>query len=39
MESLGGHIFQHFLEAKQIEWDIYRTQVYDWELEQYLNNY
>ncbi len=39
MESLGGHIFQHFLEAKQIEWDIYRTQVYDWELEQYLDNY
>jgi len=39
LDALRGHIVQHFLEAKQIEWDIYRTQVYDWELEQYLNKY
>ncbi|MFW5981649.1 MAG: type I glutamate--ammonia ligase [Halanaerobiaceae bacterium] len=36
-ETLGGHIYEHFVEAKIIEWDIYRTQVHDWELEQYLN--
>ena len=35
--ALGDHIFTRFIEAKQIEWDIYRTQVTNWELEQYLN--
>jgi glutamine synthetase len=35
--ALGDHIFTRFIEAKQIEWDIYRTQVTSWELEQYLN--
>jgi glutamine synthetase len=36
-EALGQHIYHRFVEAKQIEWDIYRTQVSDWEIEQYLN--
>ncbi|WP_459168611.1 type I glutamate--ammonia ligase [Natronospora cellulosivora (SeqCode)] len=36
-ETLGEHIYEHFVEAKLIEWDIYRTQVHTWELEQYLN--
>jgi glutamine synthetase len=35
--TLGEHVFEHFVEAKMIEWDVYRTQVTDWELEQYLN--
>ncbi|MDP2872958.1 MAG: type I glutamate--ammonia ligase [Bacillota bacterium] len=35
-EALGEHIYHRFVEAKQIEWDIYRTQVSDWEIEQYL---
>jgi glutamine synthetase len=35
--ALGEHIFSRFIEAKQIEWDVYRTQVTNWELEQYLN--
>lgn len=35
-EALGPHIFANFLEAKQIEWDIYRSQVHQWELDQYL---
>lgn len=35
--TLGEHIYEHFVEAKMIEWDVYRTQVHDWELEQYLN--
>ncbi|MFW6306645.1 MAG: type I glutamate--ammonia ligase [Bacillota bacterium] len=34
--TLGDHIFEHFVEAKMIEWDVFRTQVHDWELEQYL---
>jgi glutamine synthetase len=36
-EALGNHIFHHFLEAKSIEWDVYRTQIHQWELDQYLN--
>lgn len=35
-EALGEHIFHHFIHAKQIEWDIYRTQIHQWELDQYL---
>jgi glutamine synthetase len=36
-DTLGKHILEHFIEAKLIEWDVYRTQVYQWELEQYLS--
>ncbi len=35
-EALGDHIFSHFVRAKRIEWDIYRKQVHEWELDQYL---
>jgi glutamine synthetase len=35
-EALGDHIYAHFLHAKRIEWDIYRSQVHQWELDQYL---
>lgn len=35
-EALGEHIFNRFIEAKQIEWDIYRKQVHSWEIGQYL---
>lgn len=35
-EALGPHIYSRFLEAKQVEWEIYRTQVHQWELDQYL---
>ena len=38
-EALGEHVYRHFVEAKRIEWDMYRTQVSKWELEQYLANY
>ncbi|MFW5981135.1 MAG: type I glutamate--ammonia ligase, partial [bacterium] len=37
VDTLGEHIYQHFVEAKLIEWDIYRTQVHEWETKQYLN--
>ena len=36
-EALGEHIFHRFLEAKRIEWDVYRSQVHQWEVDQYLN--
>ncbi|PRX30407.1 glutamine synthetase [Orenia metallireducens] len=37
--ALGEHVLEHFLDAKIIEWDIYRTQVHQWELDQYLEVY
>jgi len=37
--ALGGHIFEKYIEAKEKEWDEYRTQVTDWELEKYLTVY
>ncbi len=38
-ETLGEHIFSHFVEAKEIEWSVYRKQVHQWELDQYLLTY
>lgn len=35
-ETLGEHIFYRFLEAKTIEWEVYKSQVHQWELDQYL---
>ncbi|WP_066288718.1 type I glutamate--ammonia ligase [Bacillus sp. FJAT-29937] len=39
VSALGGHIFEHFVEAKEIEWDMFRTQVHPWEREQYMTTY
>ena len=38
-ESLGNHIFNHLVKAKQIEWSIYKKQVHSWEIDQYLSTY
>lgn len=38
-EALGEHIISHFMEAKRIEWNVYRTQVSEWERDQYLQLY
>ena len=38
-ETLGNHIFSKFIEAKEKEWDRYRTAVTDWELDEYLDIY
>ena len=35
-DALGEQIYASFIEAKLIEWDIYRAQVHQWELDQYL---
>lgn len=37
--ALGEHILEHFVEAKEIEWDMFRTQVHPWEREQYMSMY
>ncbi|MEK0313999.1 type I glutamate--ammonia ligase [Cohnella sp. 56] len=38
-EALGDHALTHFYEMKEIEYDIYRTQVHQWERDQYLTTY
>ena len=38
-ETLGPHIFEKYIEAKEAEWDRYRTAVTDWELDEYLDIY
>ncbi|RKO61136.1 Glutamine synthetase [Caldibacillus debilis GB1] len=38
-DALGPHILERFIEAKEIEWDMFRVQVHPWELEQYLKQY
>jgi glutamine synthetase len=35
-DALGDHVLSHFVEAKRIEWDEYRTQVTSWEVDRYL---
>jgi len=39
VDAMGGHLYEHFIEAKEIEWDMFRTQVHPWEREQYLTTY
>jgi glutamine synthetase len=38
-ETLGDHIFDHFLAAKREEWDSYIRHVSPWEIDRYLNAY
>jgi glutamine synthetase len=38
-EALGDHVMSHYVEAKRAEWDEYRTQVSDWEVERYLEQF
>jgi len=35
-KALGDHIFERYVELKREEWDEYRVQVTQWELEKYL---
>ncbi|MCJ7842054.1 type I glutamate--ammonia ligase [Lederbergia sp. NSJ-179] len=37
--ALGDHLLENFVESKQIEWDMFRTQVHPWEREQYMTQY
>jgi len=38
-EVLGEHVLEHFAAAKKVEWDDYRTQVSQWELDKYLTTF
>ena len=35
-KALGPHIFDRYIELKRAEWDEYRVQVSQWELDKYL---
>ena len=35
-ETLGEHVFDFFLRNKQAEWNEYRRQVTEYELDRYL---
>ena len=36
VEALGEHTFKQYVEAKTAEYDEYRLQVTQWEIERYL---
>jgi glutamine synthetase len=38
-DALGDHALTHFIELKDIEWEMYRTQVHAWERDQYMRLY
>ena len=38
-EVMGSHIFSKYVEAKNEEWDSYKTKVSEWEVNQYLTKY
>ena len=38
-EALGEHIYSNYKEAKEIEYDSYRTTVTEWERAQYIKMY
>jgi glutamine synthetase len=35
--TLGDHVFNNYLCAKTAEWDEYKAQVHQWELDAYLS--
>ena len=37
LRTLGEHMFNRYVEIKRQEWDDYRVQVTQWELERYLS--
>lgn len=38
-DTLGSHIFEKYIEAKNSEWDEYRTKISAWEIDKYLTMY
>lgn len=38
-ETLGEHVFEQYISLKKEEWNRYRRQVTDWEINEYLNQY
>lgn len=38
-ETLGEHLFEKYIALKKEEWNRYRSQVTDWEIREYLNQF
>ena len=38
-ETLGDHVYEHYVQAKEAAWDEYSATVHPWELERYLARY
>lgn len=38
-DTLGSHVLEKFVEAKQLEWLEYKTRVSQWEIDKYLSKY
>ncbi len=38
-ETLGSHIFDKYVEAKELEWGEYTSNVHQWEVDRYLIKY
>jgi glutamine synthetase len=36
-KALGDHVFEYFIRNKKVEWDNYKAQVSEYELERYLS--
>lgn len=34
--ALGEHALKHFIKLKEIEWEMYRTEVHEWERNRYM---
>lgn len=39
IQSLGEHLYEHYVTAKEMEWAMYNNTVHPWEREQYLTTY
>ena len=37
-QTLGEHVFDYFIRNKRAEWDSYKKQVTQWELDRYLGS-
>lgn len=38
-EALGEHVYNRYIEAKILEWNEYRSQVHQWEVNHYLTRF
>jgi glutamine synthetase len=39
IEALGEHLYEQYVEAKELEWEMFNNTVHPWEREQYLSSY
>jgi glutamine synthetase len=37
LKALGEHVFTRYVDLKRAEWEDYRVQVSEWELDRYLS--